>query len=155
MTSAIVDFSRMHLLQERGPKPFLYPFPVVDNAKYLIEVETLWEGRLLELCLNEKKLEPDPEAFAEVRLHTDGQTPIFHPLKARLHLRLLPQRETELDHAITIEGVISRALFQGDRAKVRRLFLAQSSCSSCIPLGIQEPEVEEFLNRALKCLPGV
>ncbi len=154
LSAARPDRERVHRFLERGPPYFVFPVPVREDAKYLIEVDRAERARLLAWVLNERRLRATDSAFEARGLHSDGTTPLLGLRRGAFRIALLPGVGDD-DHARSVEGALSAALWDGDVDRARRLFRNQRACSSCEALGIAEAEVERRFEDAIGAARGI
>jgi hypothetical protein len=143
----MIDLSRSHKLIVRDSLCLLYPVPVIENKKYLIEVETQELGELIIWGLKTDLLLSPLESFYALRVHSDASTSVLAPAWTKIRFRLFDKRSSELNSYIDrIESILSQALVSwaqchpSERAaqlsKLQNLWQAQKKCQTCISLGI-------------------
>jgi hypothetical protein len=134
-------------------KTYLYPFPVIKGNKYLIEIPKEFSHFVILSLENGFLYSPDQDKnyLNEIGVHTDGNTPIFKINFQKLSFEFLSHSEVDPDKAKTLHQLISKkiiAVLEGEESakdKLKHRFEMQLKCSTCQSLGIEEPEIKEWL----------
>lgn len=147
----------------------LFPVPVVQGGKYLIELNYLWEAKCLQSLLSKGwirvNLEDPSNFWKELDLHTDGNTRRFCPVWEGLKLDYFPREkgmEADLKKVESLEKVISRHFSNlvldrlgstvVDPSLLRQLELkieSQKNCKTCHTLGIHTVDLDSLLKTDL------
>ena len=133
---------------------FLYPMPIIKQAKYLIEVEEEFADFFI--FAFEHKMLPSadglPEFLEESGIHNDGATKIYAVKRPSLKFRLLKHPEEDLEKSQTIETILNKKLTavlekqEGSIAALSKTYLNQRKCKTCVQLGINDSSLMKFMN---------
>ena len=140
-----------------GGKTYLYPFPVIKENKYLIEVHKEHAEFFMNSLAKGYLTSPDTtqDYLEKIGIHTDNQTPIYKLVPGKLTFQFLPDRNKDLTKAANVEKVLAKAIVayltqQPDsHEKLKTRFEAQLDCSTCQALGIQSQEVRDWMDLLL------
>lgn len=131
----------------------VYPTPVDKNATFLIIAPSIDHAEIYKHLLDFGALENplnSPHLYEKMGIHTDGATPIYELKWNQLQLKILPQRDVDLDRAIILENLFSKKfekLFNEMDKKneiindIQFRFSQQQLCSECQKLGIGNPDL--------------
>lgn len=133
---------------------YLYPYPVIKNAKYLIEIEKEFEPFFIQSFKNKYLASPDshPPFLIDSHLHEDGATKIYTIKIEDLCFNFLPNRANDLAMALKTEQIISKKIIdvlmrkQGSKINLKRIYENQLKCSSCQSLGIESNLISDWIN---------
>ena len=129
----------------------LFPVPVIEDQKFLIESSVDKEAELLKEFLNRgwltfTLLSPE-DCWQEFEKHTDGRTRRFLLKRSELHLSYMPKRQDDLKKSKSLEAVVRRAFtawhesgFESGEAleHLKNKISAQKACRVCQQLGVEE-----------------
>jgi hypothetical protein len=151
----MIDLTRDHKIINRDSFFLLYPVPVIEDQKYLIEVQTHPLAELLQWAIQNHLLLMPEESSYRKRIHTDARTPILGLHWEQLRFQIFDQRTTLRSHIDRIESVMSRALVAWAEAspdqeslelqKLQKLWIAQMNCKTCRSLEILESKFYSHL----------
>jgi hypothetical protein len=151
----MIDLTRDHKIINRDSFFLLYPVPVVEDKKYLIEVRTHPLAELLQWAIRNRLLLMPEESIYRKGIHSDARTPILAVHADLLRFQIFDQRTNLMPHIDKIESVMSRALVtwaeaspdqeSTDLEKLQRLWIAQMNCKTCRSLGILESRFHSHL----------
>lgn len=131
----------------------VYPTPVDKDAMFLISAPSMDHAEIYKHLLDFGALSNplrSPNIYERIRVHTDGATPVFELKWAELELKLLPERDVDLNRALILERLFSRKfenLFLNMDNKneflrdIQFRFSQQQLCSECQKLGIGDPKL--------------
>jgi hypothetical protein len=134
---------------------FLYPWPVIKEKKYLIQVPNEKVAAFLIYAI-EKHWLPSPDDQTEwlvsLGLHQDQRTVIYQINFTAIHLVFLPHRQTDLEKAQSIEKLLSKKIFNYLLSSIplsdlEKTIHNQLQCSSCQSFGIDSlvQELKSYL----------
>jgi hypothetical protein len=159
----MIDFTREHKLINRQTFCLLYPVPVVEDKKYLIEVQTLPLAELLIWAMKTRLLLSTGETFIQNRIHTDARTPVLALNWDKVRFQIFDQRTHSTFHIDQIESVMTRALINWAESssldkdvkleKVQKLWKAQINCKTCKSLGILDSKFYSYPPQPLSNVP--
>jgi hypothetical protein len=132
----------------------LYPTPVIKHQKYLLLAHNPLQAQILTSGFAYGVLNLD--ACIKIGVHSDGATPIYQINTEITSITMLPERANNLERAIQLESILWKHLlnlFQADsnhkgqlQSKLAQIYANQTSCSSCIALGIQHEKLAQFFD---------
>jgi hypothetical protein len=132
----------------------LYPTPVIKHQKYLLLAHNPLQAQILSSGFAHGVLHLD--AFKKIDVHTDGATPIYQLNGEMTSVGLLPERASNLERAMQLESILWKHIFnlyQADansksqlQSKLAQIYANQTSCSSCLALGIQAERLAHFFD---------
>jgi len=131
----------------------LYPVPVIKEKKFLLLAHNELQAAILISGFAHGIIKID--ACVKVTTHSDGATPIYQLDLSDKSIPLLNQREKNIERAQQLETILCKHmwnLFQADaqhksqmQNKLWQMYSNQTSCSSCIELGIQAEQLATFM----------
>ena len=135
----------------------LFPTPIDKQNTFLIKAPTQFHGEIYKYLLDFGALDSplgSPDFYNLEGRHTDGKTHIFQLNWNNLKIEFLPLRQTDLERAKIIEGIIQKKfikLFENPDKKneiiqdIQHRFKQQQLCSECQKLGINDLELENWI----------
>lgn len=143
-------------------KVLIFPFPVEKGKKYLITPDRQLTTRGLEILMSALNFDLihspllDPASYSALGLHDDGQTPAFQLKIAELSFHFLKEKKIDPVKAQTIEQILSKKLREIILAETlehhlaayqnfKQRFASQLKCSTCQEMGINSPELNEWV----------
>lgn len=135
-------------------KTFLYPFPIIKEKKYLIEIDEKFADFYIHALEHGKLLSFDenPLWMIEKTIHSDGNTIIYELNLESIEFTLLSHPEKDPTKAETINILLNkkmRACLNGEDNAFQALlktYQNQLSCSTCQSLGIEDPALKQLID---------